>query len=124
MKKLILIVTLAMCCLAVSAASQPASKTKMKKTPVAEGNAVVTVSNSKFEPKTLTVKAGTTVTWQNKEGAHTVIASKGGLFESDTLTAGGTFSYKFTKPGKYPYYCSFHGDKQGNDMAGTIIVVR
>lgn len=124
MKKLLFTLTLVVCCLVPSATSQPAAKAKVKKTPVATGEAVVTVSNSKFEPKTLTVKAGTTVTWQNKEGVHTVIASKSGLFESDTLTAGGTFSYKFTKPGKYPYHCSFHGDKEGNDMAGTIIVVK
>ncbi len=123
MKRIVLTLTLALCCLAASATPQKMGKAKAK-APVAEGNAVVTVSNSKFEPKVLTVKAGTTVAWRNKEGAHTVIASKNGLFESDTLSAGQSFSYKFTKAGKYPYYCSFHGDAQGHDMAGTIIVVK
>ncbi|MGH9944300.1 MAG: cupredoxin domain-containing protein [Pyrinomonadaceae bacterium] len=121
MKRLIIVLMAALCCAAVIAATQPRSKEKPK---VAEGAATVTVSNSKFEPKTLTVRAGTTVTWENKEGAHTVIADRSGQFESDTLTAGGTFSHKFTRPGRYPYYCSFHGAKGGHDMAGTIVVVK
>ena len=77
----------------------------------------------KFEPRTLTVKAGTTVTWENKEGTHTV-TSDTGAFESETLSAGQTFTHKFDKPGRYPYYCTFHGSKGGHDMAGVIVVTK
>lgn len=122
MNKLILALALAGCCFGGSATAQRSAKAKQ--TPIAEGTAVVAVSNLKFEPRTLTVKVGTTVKWENKEGAHTVIASRNGLFESETLSAGQSFTHKFTKPGKYPYYCSFHGDAQGHDMAGTVVVVR
>ena len=111
---------LALCCLTALAAAPPHSAPAPQ---AAAGTATVTVSNLKFEPRTLRVKAGTTVTWENKEGAHTITADKG-AFESDTLSAGQSFSHKFTKPGRYAYYCSFHGSKGGHDMAGVIMVTR
>ncbi len=121
-RKQVIILALSMlCCLAVVAAPPPHANAKQ--TPPTATQTTVTVSNLKFEPRTLRVKAGTTVTWLNKEGAHTVAADKG-AFESDTLSAGQSFSYKFTKPGKYPYYCTFHGSKGGHDMAGVIVVVK
>ena len=85
--------------------------------------ASVEVSNFQFSPKLLTVKAGTVVTWVDKEGSHTVTADNGS-FSSPTLSAGQTFSRKFTKPGRYPYHCSFHGSAGGGDMAGTVVVTR
>lgn len=81
----------------------------------------VTITNFKFEPKTLTVNEGDTVTWNNKEGLHTV-KSDTEAFVSKNLKAGENFSYQFTKAGKYPYHCGFHGGKGGADMAGTIVV--
>jgi plastocyanin len=83
----------------------------------------VTITNNKFEPKTVTIKAGSEVTWENKEGAHTVTADDGS-WTSSTLTAGQTYSHKFDKPGKYPYYCTFHGGKGGQNMAGVVNVTR
>ena len=83
----------------------------------------VTLTNFQFTPKSLTIKAGSEVTWEVKEGTHTIIADKG-LFESQTLSAGQKFSYKFAKPGVYQYYCSFHGSKGGHEMAGTIKVTK
>lgn len=82
----------------------------------------VKISNFQFEPKELTVKAGTIVEWTDERGRHTVEADDGS-FKSDTLTAGGQFEHKFDTPGGYPYYCSFHGDKHGKDMAGVITVI-
>jgi plastocyanin len=85
--------------------------------------ATVSISNFQFGPKVVRIKAGADVTWTVKEGSHTVTADNGG-FESPTLSAGKTFTYKFSKPGTYRYYCSFHGSKGGHDMAGTIIGTR
>jgi plastocyanin len=87
----------------------------------AQGNNQVTITNFKFEPKTITVNEGDTVVWNNKEGLHTV-KSDTDVFVSKNLKAGETFSYQFTKAGKYPYHCGFHGGKGGADMAGTIVV--
>jgi plastocyanin len=81
------------------------------------------VKTYKFAPAVIEVKAGTTVTWTNKEGTHTVTADDGS-WESPTLNRGQSFSRKFGKPGTYRYYCSFHGSKGGHDMAGVVRVVR
>jgi plastocyanin len=81
----------------------------------------VKISNFQFEPKELTVKAGTIVEWTDERGRHTVEADDGS-FKSEALTAGGQFEHKFDTPGVYPYYCTFHGDKHGVDMAGVITV--
>jgi plastocyanin len=83
--------------------------------------ASVKISNFQFEPKELTVKAGTMVEWTDEGGRHTVEADDGS-FKSAILTAGGQFTYKFDTPGVYPYYCSFHGEQHGKDMAGVITV--
>ena len=112
---------LTLCCLTALVAARPHNSPA--RPAAADDPAKVTVSNVKFEPRTLTVKAGTTVTWENKEGTHTV-TSDNGAFESDTLSAGQSFSHKFDKPGRYPYYCTFHGSKGGHDMAGMIVVTK
>ena len=86
-------------------------------------NPTVKISSFKFEPKVLTVKAGTTVEWVNDGGRHSVVGDDGS-FKSDLLPQGGKFEHTFAKPGKYPYHCEFHGEKGGKDMAGTIVVTK
>jgi manganese oxidase len=86
-----------------------------------EQKVVVTISNFKFDPKEVKVKAGTTVTWTDSGGRHTV-TSEDGSFDSGRLTAGQSYEHKFEKPGVYPYYCNFHGGRGGKDMAGVVTV--
>ena len=81
----------------------------------------VKISNFQFEPKELRINAGTLVEWTDEGGRHTVEADDGS-FKSETLTAGGKFEHRFESPGVYAYYCTFHGDKHGQDMAGIITV--
>jgi plastocyanin len=74
--------------------------------PVA-GNAV-DIDNFAFAPATLTVPAGSTVTWTNKdEEPHTVVANDGS-FHSPGMGSQATFSYTFAKPGTFDYVCSIH----------------
>ncbi|MFB7668676.1 plastocyanin/azurin family copper-binding protein [Kitasatospora sp. NPDC056138] len=71
----------------------------------------VTIKNFAFSPATVTVKAGTTVTWTNTDpDAHTVTSKQGsgGPLQSAALATGNTYSYTFTAPGTYPYYCTIH----------------
>lgn len=82
---------------------------------------LVTIDNFKFDPKEVKVKAGTTVVWTNSRGRHTVM-SEDGSFDSGTLTAGQSYEHKFEKAGVYPYYCMFHGERGGKDMAGMVTV--
>ena len=116
------------CSLVAPALSQKRPAKPEKSVPRPPGAAIgerlaagVSIKNFEFQPKTLTVKPGTIVTWTNDAGAHTVTADKGS-FSSPTLSAGETFSHRFTRKGTYRYYCSFHGGAGGHDMAGTVIV--
>jgi plastocyanin len=89
----------------------------------ATADATVTLTNFTFTPKKVRIKAGGTVTWTVKEGSHTVRADDDS-FDSGTLTAGKSFSKKFDKRGTYKYFCTFHGEAGGHDMAGTVIVTK
>jgi predicted lipoprotein with Yx(FWY)xxD motif/plastocyanin len=89
----------------------------------ASGAAVVSINNFSFSPALLTVKTGSKVTWTNNgSAAHSVVADQG-EFKSATLARGESFSFTFTQPGKYLYYCSFHGGPNGQGMAGEVDVV-
>ena len=76
----------------------------------------VMIDNFTFEPKQLTVKAGTTVTWKNRDDIpHTIVSA--GKFRSKTLDTDDGFSFTFTATGDYKYFCSLHPH-----MTGTIKV--
>jgi plastocyanin len=79
--------------------------------------ASVQIDNFTFKAPTVTVKAGTTVTWTNGDDIpHTVVA-KDGSFKSTVLDTGDRFSFTFAKPGQFGYFCSLHPH-----MTGVIIV--
>ncbi|MGI9166689.1 MAG: plastocyanin/azurin family copper-binding protein [Pyrinomonadaceae bacterium] len=110
---------------AAAFSSLPAGPSSFSAPRAAQASATntVTLTNFQFSPKSLTIKAGSEVKWEVKEGTHNITADKG-IFESQTLSAGQKFSHKFEKPGTYRYYCTFHGSKGGHEMAGTVIVTR
>jgi plastocyanin len=81
----------------------------------------VKIQNFSFDPKDVVITEGMTVEWTDVGGRHNVQADDGS-FQSDTLTADGKFEHKFEKAGTYPYFCNFHGEKGGKDMAGTVTV--
>ncbi len=74
-----------------------------------------------FSPASLTIKAGTTVTWTNATAVpHTVTSDDGKSFDSgaaNPINQGGTFSFTFTTPGTFAYHCAIHPF-----MKATIIV--
>jgi plastocyanin len=73
------------------------------------GQIEVKIDNFSFGPMTMTVAAGTTVTWTNNDDVpHTVVSDDKTTFRSRALDTGEHFSYTFTKPGKYSYFCSVH----------------
>jgi len=103
------------------AAAKPAAPAAVVRPSAAPEKVSVKISNFQFEPKDLTIKTGTVVEWTDALGRHTVEADDGS-FKSETLTAGGTYEHKFDAPGVFPYFCGFHGEKHGVDMAGVITV--
>jgi plastocyanin len=70
-----------------------------------------------YDPPTLTVNVGDKVTWKNNgEDVHTV-TSDDGSFDSGDVKAGASWSYTFTTPGTYTYYCAPH-----TWMVATVVV--
>ncbi|MFZ3077633.1 MAG: cupredoxin family copper-binding protein [Candidatus Aenigmatarchaeota archaeon] len=68
----------------------------------------VTIQNFAFSPATLTVKAGTTVTWTNQDSATHTVTSDSGAFDSGQLSNGGSFSQTFNTAGTFDYRCNNH----------------
>ena len=71
-----------------------------------------------FKPKDLTVAPGTTVTWTNGDAIQHSVTSgtpdaPGGAFDSGFFTKGQSYSFTFTEPGEYPYFCARHKSLQG-----------
>ena len=79
--------------------------------------ATVTIDNFAFAPATMTVTAGTTVTWKNEDDSPHRIGDKNGTFKSAALDTDDTFSHTFAAPGEYPYICTIHPY-----MVGKVIV--
>jgi plastocyanin len=77
----------------------------------------VEIQNETFLPATLTVAAGTTVTWTSRDDDPHTVTSTENVFASGGLEKDEAFSYTFTTPGTYPYLCKLHPH-----MTGTIIV--
>lgn len=72
-----------------------------------------------YSPPTITVAMGVnnTVTWVNNDDAPHTVTANDGSFNSGNLNAGQSWTYTFTTPGTYTYFCSYHPW-----MEGTIIV--
>jgi len=68
----------------------------------------VWIQGMAFSPSTITVSAGSTITWTNKDGVSHTVTSNTGLFDSGTFGSNGTFSFTFPTAGTYPYYCAVH----------------
>jgi len=79
--------------------------------------AEVKIDNFSFGPVTLTVSVGTTVTWVNRDDIPHTVVSTDKVFKSKVLDTDEKFSYTFTKPGDYPYFCSIHPK-----MTGKVVV--
>ena len=73
-------------------------------------------SNS-YSPNPIGVKAGETVTWANDDSNMHTATSKDGIFDSDVLFEGQSFSHTFDREGEYPYFCDIHPN-----MVGTVVV--
>lgn len=91
-----------------SSSNTPTEMSKM-------GSTDINIQNFSFNPATLTVKMGDTVTWTNNDSANHQIRSD--MFNSAPLSNGQTYSFTFKTAGTYNYSCAIHPS-----MTGTIIV--
>ncbi len=96
-----------------SAAATPAAAL----TPAAN---TVTITSTGYQPNSLQVKVGTTVTWMNTDSAaHTVTSDTAGAFDSGPINANSSFTFTFNQAGTFTYHST------GNTgFTGTIIVTQ
>lgn len=71
-------------------------------------SATVQIKMFAFTPKILTVTAGSTVTWTNVDDEPHTVTAVGGTFHSPALDTNDKFSFTFSKPGEYAYFCRLH----------------
>jgi plastocyanin len=83
---------------------------------------MVSMENFVFVEDRIEVSVGTTVTWTNADSTrHTVTSgaddTADGVFDSDDIEAGGTFSHTFEEAGEFAYFCDIHPT-----MTGVVVV--
>jgi plastocyanin len=104
-----------------TATQQQAAQQQKTSLTVTAGEQTINISNYAFNPATITISAGTTVTWTNSDSAtHKVVSdSNPAAFSSGDITQGGTYLFTFSTPGTYDYHCQIHPS-----MKGTITVTQ
>jgi plastocyanin len=101
----------------IAGALQAAKTVKAESQAAQASTAEVKIDNFSFGPQTLTVPAGTTVTFVNRDDIpHTVVSTEG-VFKSKVLDTDDKFVYTFAKAGTFPYFCSIHPK-----MTGKVVV--
>jgi len=80
-------------------------------------NEVWIQSSMAFDPSTITVTTGTTITWTNKDAIGHSVTSDNGVFDSGILNPNETFSYTFNTAGTFAYHCKVH-----SSMTASVIV--
>ncbi len=68
----------------------------------------VEIRDMKYAPDALTVAAGTKVTWINKDQMPHTVTDRGRTFASAALDTGDRYTYTFTTPGEFAYFCALH----------------
>ena len=68
----------------------------------------VTIANFAYAPSNIQVSVGATVSWTNQDSAPHTVTFKNGMKDSGWLRQGQSFSYTFTTPGTFDYYCTVH----------------
>ena len=77
----------------------------------------VSIANMAFSPASITVTAGTMVTWTNNDNMTHTVTADDGSYDSGNIVTGNGFSKTFTVAGTYAYHCTIHPS-----MTGTVIV--
>lgn len=78
----------------------------------------VKIAGLLFDPATVNIAAGTTVTWTNNDSVSHTVTAKEALFDSGNLSRGATFSSTFSQNGTFEYYCKIHPSMKGKVVVG------
>ena len=79
----------------------------------------VNMASMTFNPSSLTVAKGTTVTWKNNDNVVHTSTADGGDWDTGNIAAGSSKGVTFNTAGTYTYHCIYH---ESMGMTGTIIV--
>ena len=85
--------------------------------PPSGGAADVDIVNRSYQPPSITVAAGSRVTWDNIDDRPHTVTDRNRSFDSGVFDTGGTWSNSFNTPGTFNYFCTLHPD-----MTGTVVV--
>ena len=85
--------------------------------PPQPGTMEVKIDNFTFGPADLTVRVGATITWTNRDDIPHTVVSTDKVFKSKVLDTDEQFSFTFSTPGTFPYFCSIHPK-----MTGKVVV--
>jgi plastocyanin len=78
---------------------------------------VVEIKSLRFAKSTVTVEAGTTIAWRNRDPlSHTVTSDSSG-FDSGEIRPDAGWNHTFTVPGTFSYHCGPHPN-----MQATVVV--
>ena len=103
-----------------SATSTPLPSVANASPTIASGTVTIEMAEHFYSPSFITVRVGTTVVWKVVGVQSHDVHARDGSFNSSLMAPGNTFTYTFTKAGKFPYYCAPH---EGDGMFGEIDVV-
>jgi plastocyanin len=78
----------------------------------------INITDDGYEPRSITIAAGTIVRWENVGHQMHTVTSDTGLWDSQEMDTGRSVRVFFAKPGTYTYRCTSHPDK----LRGTVIV--
>jgi plastocyanin len=81
--------------------------------PAVAADTEVNIDNFAFTPKELTVKAGTTIVFRNRDDIPHSVVGANGEFHSKALDTDDSFSFTFAEAGTYAYSCGLHPRMQG-----------
>jgi plastocyanin len=95
----------------------PSGCTKSSTADSGPGTNEVWIQNMSYNPGTITVVAGTTIIWTNKDAVNHTVTSNSGAFDSGSLANGATYSHQFATAGTFAYHCTFH-----SGMNATVVV--
>lgn len=73
----------------------------------------VTIENMQFTPAELTVRRGDRIVWVNKDLFPHTATAKDKTYNSGSIEANGSWTFKAYKVGDYPYTCTFHPTMHG-----------
>jgi putative membrane protein len=74
---------------------------------------MVTIEAMRFQPADLTVKAGDSIVWTNRDSFPHTATSQAGGFDSDEIAAGRSWTYTAATAGEFPYLCTLHRGMKG-----------